>query len=45
MFKREIESVCLQNGQQKLFELPNSDKREYPKIQLIYLEVQTALAK
>ena len=23
MFKREIESVCLQNGQQKLFELPN----------------------
>lgn len=45
MFKREIEPVCLQNGEQKLFELPNSDKREYPKIQLIYLEVQTALAK
>lgn len=45
MFKREIESVCLQNGEQKLFELPNSDKREYPKIWLIYLEVQTALAK
>ena len=39
MFKREIESVRLQNGWQKMIELWDSDKREYPKIWLMYLDV------